>query len=323
MNEEQNQDPTLIPPSGPIPESATGAAPDPSPPDGLWSDGHDDGSDPADRDSGADGKKSARSWIIAGAAAVVLVLASVVGINVVSGHTASSAASATTASGGPNGGPSGGFGGGATSGTITALAGSTITLSSTSGTTTKVTTSSSTTVSSSATAALGDVAGGDQVSVMGAVSGTDVTAERIVDTGTTADAGPGQGAPSGQAPPSGQTGSNNSGQAPPSGSGGPGAGGPGAGGPGGGVRGQVTSVDGSTLVVTGRDGTTYTVTASSTTIVTKVTASSLTGLAVGEQVQVMGATGTDGTVTADRIIEGAASFGGGGGTPGAAWMSRS
>ncbi len=302
MNEEPNQEPTLIAPTTAIPPSpppAPSAAPAPS--DGLWSGGDGDSDGPvgteADDVSGSGSKKSARTWIIAGIAAAVLAVGSVVGISVVSGHTASSAAT-TTAAAGQNGGPGGGFGGG-TAGTISAIDGSTITLTGTTGTATKVTTSSSTTVTSSATAALGDIAVGDQVSVMGTISGTDVTAQRITDTGTTADAGPGQG----QAPPSG---SGQTGQAPPSGAGGPGAG----------ARGQVTSIDGSTMVITATDGTVYTVTTSSTTTVTKVTTSSLSALSVGEQVQVRGSTATDGTVTAERITEGAATgFPGGGGGP--------
>jgi len=76
------------------------------------------------------------------------------------------------------------------------------------------------------------------------------------------------------------------------------------------IDGTVTKVSGSTLTVKGRDGTTYTVTASGSTTVTVEKASTVSALAVGEKVQVMGTT-TNGTVAATRITEGAiTTFGG-------------
>ncbi len=174
-------------------------------------------------------------------------------------------------------------------------------------------------MTTSETVTLGDIAVGDHVTIVGSTSGSDVTAERIVDSGTEAAAGfgggrgqppaDGQGAPSGQTPPTDQSGNP---VTPPSGGQFPGQGQNG-GGRGGFVRGQVTAVDGSTLTVTGQDGTTYTVTASSTTTVTKTKTGSLSDLAVGDEVSVMGATGSDGTVAATRISEGALGGGFGGG----------
>ena len=219
-----------------------------------------------------------------------------------------------------------GFGRG-TFGTISSIDGSTLTISGSDGTSTKVATDDSTVVSTSVNLALSDVAVGDQITVMGTVSGTDVAAERIVDNGTEAATGfPGgaggqvpSGAPpggfDGQTPPTDQSGN------PVTPPGGAPTGAPqGATGRAGrGVRGAVTSVDGSVITVTSQDGTVYQVTASSTTTVTRSQAGALSDLTVGDQVSVFGQTGADGTVTATRISEGSG-FGGpqGQGGPGGA-----
>ncbi|MCU1580809.1 MAG: hypothetical protein JWO01_197 [Microbacteriaceae bacterium] len=98
-------------------------------------------------------------------------------------------------------------------------------------------------------------------------------------------------------------------------SGAPGAGG--AGGGGGFTAGTIVSVSNGQLVIKAADGTQKTVTTDSSTKVSKTSASDVSALKAGQTVTVIGATGSDGTVTATSISEGAGAgrggFGGGGG----------
>ena len=263
--------------------------------------------------------RSAKTWVMAGVGAAAIALASVVGINYASSHISSAATTATGQGGqggqgqfpgGPGGlgGPQGAMG---TSGAIASIDGTTLTLTTQSGTA-KVTTSSSTTVTKSVAGSLRDVAVGDTIMVRGTSSGTDaVTATAITDQGKAASASGGL-APG--APPGGQSGGPSG--APPSGQSGgpPGAAPGGATGPGGTV-GTVTAIDGSTITVTSMmGGTEVTITTTAATTVSIAQTSSLSALTTGEQVRVIGTTDSAGTVAATRIIEGedgAAGFGGG------------
>jgi hypothetical protein len=168
-----------------------------------------------------------------------------------------------------------------------------------------VKTTGSTTVTKSVSSSVGAIKVGDNLIAIGTGTATDVAAQNITDSGTTAPAN-GRG---------GLGGGPNGGQ-------GPGRGTP----PGGGggtsnftiARGSVTSINGSSITLTTSSGATATVTTSATTNVTKSTTSTVSALAVGDQVSVAGAS-ANGTVTATSIREGATGFGGrgfpGGGAP--------
>ncbi|MGZ4729442.1 MAG: DUF5666 domain-containing protein, partial [Acidimicrobiales bacterium] len=263
---------------------------------------------------------SLKTWIAAAVVAFLVGGGVVAVLNRSSTGTSTAAASSsngadtgtgTAADGSANGqadGPGGrGFGRG-TAGTIASIDGSSLTISGADGATTEVVTDDATVVSRSVTIGLGDIAVGDQITVMGTTTGTDVAAERIIDNGTETEPGAGAFGPranSGQPPADGQTPpTDQSGNpvTPPSGGQFPGQGGNR---PGGFVRGQVTAVSGSTLTVSSQEGTTYTVTVSSTTTVTRTQTATMADLKVGDQVSVIGQAGSDGTVTATRISEGA------------------
>ena len=76
------------------------------------------------------------------------------------------------------------------------------------------------------------------------------------------------------------------------------------------TSGTIVSIDGTTIAVKAQDGTQKTVTTSTDTMVTKTSASSVGALKKGETVTVIGATGSDGSVTATTISEGAGLRGG-------------
>jgi hypothetical protein len=172
--------------------------------------------------------------------------------------------------------------------------------------------------------AVSDLKVGDHLTVIGSGSTSQIAAQQITDSGTSASAsGPGGG---------GFPGGGGTGGGGPGGGGFPGGGGefPGGGGNGGGslpsggtpnfsfATGTVKSVSGSTIVVLSSSGSTSTVTTSSSTTVTTETAGTLADLSVGDQVVVTGAT-KNGVVTATAIREGTlGGFGGrnGGGLPG-------
>lgn len=237
--------------------------------------------------------RSTRSWIAGGVVAAVIAGGAVFGINAVSSHSASSASQTSSAAGGL-----GRFGMG-TRGTITAINGKTITVKTSSGTT-KVTTATSTTVSMAKAGTVSDIATGDQVMVLGTTSGTKIAATQIIDTGKTGSAATGQapaGFPGGGAPPNGAGGAPSGGTGPP-------------------TSGTVIKVSGSTITVKGTDGKTYTVSSGSTTTVAIEATGSLSDLATGDTVQVMGRTGSGGAVTAARIVDGAAGVISGVGTGG-------
>ncbi|WP_411698388.1 DUF5666 domain-containing protein [Conyzicola sp.] len=90
-----------------------------------------------------------------------------------------------------------------------------------------------------------------------------------------------------------------------------------AGGAGGFTSGTVTAVDGDTVTLELTDGSTVTVTTTDATTITTTEDSSVSALAEGDSLTVVGDADDDGNVAATSISEGATGFGGGmgGGTP--------
>ena len=82
------------------------------------------------------------------------------------------------------------------------------------------------------------------------------------------------------------------------------------------TSGTIVSVDGTTIKIKAQDGSEKTVTTSGDTKVTKTEASSVSELKKGETITVIGQAGSDGSVTATTISEGAGLRGGFGGRPG-------
>jgi len=84
------------------------------------------------------------------------------------------------------------------------------------------------------------------------------------------------------------------------------------------TTGKIVAIDGTTITVKAQDGTEKKVTTSDKTRVSKTTTSSVGALKKGETVTVIGATGSDGTVAATSISQGAGLRGGFGARPGGA-----
>lgn len=244
----------------------------------------------------AGGKGPATKWVAAGITALVVGAGAAYALTQSGSHK--SAAAATSA-----GVPAAGQGADTarrrpgTFGTIASIKGTSFTVTTTNGTTVNVTTGSATTILKSVTGTLGDVKVGDRITAIGTGTTAAVTANRVVDTGTL-DVGFGNG----------RGGNRQPGAAPAPGNGGPPDGA--AAGPGGGqapdpntafAAGTVTKVDGVTIEVAMADGTKATVTTSTATRFTITRPASFGALAVGEQVQVAGTAGSDGTVAATRI----------------------
>jgi len=278
-------------------------------------------------------RRSPRAVLIAGAGALAIAVAAVVGVNAL---TSGSSASTTTAAA-TNLGPKGAAGGGGhgTAGMIASINGSTISLTNRNGKKTTVVTSASTTVDEAVSGSLSDVRVGDHVAVMGSGSSSSVSAQQIIDTGTKSLPGPpsgGNGQPGGptsgstngpSGPPSGtngQTGgppnsSTNGPSGPPSGATGQ-QGAPPSGSGSGPVLGTVETISGSTLTIKTSSGTTVTATTSSSTKVTIIKTGQVSDLKAGEQIVVAGTT-SNGTITATTIRTGSTGLGGGpGGTGG-------
>jgi len=212
----------------------------------------------------------------------------------------------------PGGG--GGFPGGmGTAGTVSAIDGSTLTVTGQDDTETTVKTTDDTTVTRTSEGELSDLAVGDNVVVMGETDGDAVAAQTITDSGdqaaTTTFRGPGGGQEG--TPPSGAPDGSGEGQAPPDGQGFPG----GQGGmP---TAGEITKIDGGTITVKTADGTIVTVTTSDDTTVSVTEEIEVSDIAEGDTVVVMGETADD-VVTADAIRVGDLGAGGfrmNGGTP--------
>ena len=86
--------------------------------------------------------------------------------------------------------------------------------------------------------------------------------------------------------------------------------GAGGGGGGGFTSGKITAISGSTITLTTSAGTTITVTTTDATTVSKTVATTLSGLAAGDTVTVIGAAGSNNSIAARAITEGAAGIGG-------------
>lgn len=159
-------------------------------------------------------------------------------------------------------------------GTITAINGSTVTVESkgfgpnATATTYTVDASGATVTKDGAAGSVSSLAVGDTIMAQGTVSGTDVTATKILD----GKMGPGMG------------------------------GGRGGRGMGPGVMGTVSAVNGNTLTVTGKNGTTYTVDASSAKV-SKMETLSVSDIKVGDTVGVQGQV-SGSAVTAKQIMDG-------------------
>lgn len=82
-----------------------------------------------------------------------------------------------------------------------------------------------------------------------------------------------------------------------------GGGGGGGGGFGGGLIGQVAAVDGTTLTVTEANGNVAKVTIAPTSAITRTNPATAADIKSGDYVTVQGAAGTDGTTTANRIVD--------------------
>jgi hypothetical protein len=77
------------------------------------------------------------------------------------------------------------------------------------------------------------------------------------------------------------------------------------------TSGTVVSVDGSTITLELDDGTSVTVSTADDTTVTQTTDATVSDLAAGDEITVVGDADDDGNVTATSISEGGRGFGGG------------
>lgn len=179
-------------------------------------------------------------------------------------------------------------------GTVSAISGTTLTVTSkggpsttsTSGTTYTVDASNATVIKDGATSTVSAIATGDTVMVQGTVSGTNVTATKIND-GALQGMGKGAGA-----------------LASLQGTGEPV------------VGGSITAINGDSLTITNKSNVTYTVDATNATVIVKNATSSVSDLATGDNVVVQGT--VNGTaVTASSVIDQGAQTSGGGAGAGA------
>jgi len=191
-------------------------------------------------------------------------------------------------------------------GTITSINGlSLIVAESRSGSSVSVATSGSTRVTVTTPVALNEIAKGDSVVVTGTGSGTAITASHISDMGTRTAGFVGRAGEfaSGAGPNAigrARRGLGSRGSANPTGAF---------------AVGTVTSVNGSTFVISprGESGTPAVVTTTSSTTVTKRVPAALADLKVGQPVQIIGTTASNGVIAATAIREGGSGFGSRGG----------
>lgn len=300
---------------------APSAQPPTGPPDG-----------PGPEDS-TPAKASWKQWAAAGAVAATIAIGGGLALNATS-HKGGSAqavatgAATTTPGSGTGQGPGTFRGGRGSSGTLTKVDGTVLTLESTdqSGAKTTITvkTTADTTFTESVEGSVSDLAKGDHVLVMGDTVDGVVAAQRVVDNGKLALRGPGAGGqpPAGRpdgAPPADQPPSDGSAVTTPDGSIPPGT--PPAGGsfgnPGSFTNGTITAIDGDTITVAAADGTSVKVSITNDTTVTVTKSLTLADLATGDTLSAMGTTAGD-VVTATSVRRGdlgRGGFGGPGGPP--------
>jgi hypothetical protein len=269
-------------------------------------------------------------WAI-GVGVVVIAVAAFFVTKSIAGSGSGSPAAATSGNGSNSNGFAGGYGGAGgngsfqgrfpgTSGAITAIDGTTLTVKDRQGQSVKVTTSDSTRVTIEKTVAVSDIAKGDRISVNGTQSGTTIAASRISIMDI-------QLRPPGSGTQGGATSGGGSGTSGQQGGFGPPGGFNGPGGPpvtdangnangranrralGGFAFGTVTKIDGGTITISSFDGSTTTITTTSSTKVTKSVQGSFSDLQVGQNIRAVGTTGSDGTVAATAINEGSGGFG--------------
>jgi hypothetical protein len=315
-----------VPTGDPTPDEPQGGA-DPVEVESWWSEAPGRPSATAPPDGSGEGagsppKPGDRRRLLLAAGAIVVVLAAGVGVAAgrMGGDSDDSTAAASADGGDDGGGAQAGPGpqaGGrqpGVSGTITAVDGSTFTVSTSEDGTVEVSTTDETTFSETLEGSSDDLAVGDHVSVVGGSEGdgSTVTAGQVIDAGDNEDLLGGGGAFGG----GGGGGQFGGGGDPPEGfdpddlpQGAPGGGGPGAGGF---TTGTIASTDGDSFTVTTDDGETVTVTLSSDSTVLLVRELSVDDLAVDDEVTVVGEAADD-AVTATSVRRGDAGFGFGGG----------
>jgi hypothetical protein len=280
-------------------------------------------------DYGRPQSKSRRTWFVAGAIGLVVLL--IGGFFVVKAVAGGGSSSTSTAAQTPTGNAGGGVGRRGTIGTLQSIDGPTLTVATfargangasganggggagaAAGTTT-VTTSGSTKFYKAVSGALSDIKVGDRVTATGAPAGDNtVTAARITDTGTMNAAGFGVGGGAGRRARNGNNpnGTNpNSNGTPPSSL------------PNGGTRpdpnsfanGTVKSVSGTTLTVAENQGAMKTVNTTGSTTFSVLKSVGINDLTTGQLVIIQGKTNSDGTVSATNVVQGVGGgFGGGG-----------
>lgn len=180
-------------------------------------------------------------------------------------------------------------------GTVASISGDTLTVTSksreqsSSGTTYTIDASSATVMKDAATSSLSAIVVGDTVMVQGAVSGTSVTATKIIDGMMNGGMGGMRGRGMGMASSTRDAGATMQGNGQPV------------------VGGTISAISGSTITITNASNVTYSVDVSSATVMEGDATSSTSALAVGDRVIVQG-TVSGSTVTAASVIDqGAAS----------------
>jgi hypothetical protein len=254
---------------------------------------------------------------------VVLIVGSAATLSACGGSTATATSSSTTApaassttSGaatpGGTGANRGSFPG--TFGTISTIGAASLTVKTAAGKSTTVTTTSATKVTVTTKGAAADLTNGATVRALGTVTGG-VLAANSIEVGALSDlnggfagaerpggTGTGEGAPTGSRP----TGSRPTGSVP---GGGYGGGGAARFTP---ITGTVSAITSGSFTLTESNGTAGEVTISSSTTITVIKSTTLSGLTVGQSVVVTGTTSASGTVAATSISQGNAGFGAGG-----------
>jgi hypothetical protein len=239
-----------------------------------------------------------RKPIMVAAGGAVAALTIAIGAFVMHGGSSTAKTNATaTSSASANPGRPGARPG--TSGAIASKSGSTLAVTNAAGQRVTVVTKPSTVVTRTMPGSSAEIKVGDHVIARGTTTGTAVAATGVTDLGTN---------PPVQGAFPGRNGGGN-GAAP---NGGTPSGAPNANAATRGSQGTVTAVNPSGFTMTDANGTSMTVSTNGSTTFNVTTNSTVDSLVVGEQIQVNGSTGSDGTVTATAIRVGVGGgFGGG------------